>query len=434
MADWNALLPAAPAASSNILSDPMKAIGLLNALNQNTLQQQEISSRSGIENLYKGAINPDGTPDNALLMSRLPTLGVKSIEGASALQGQQIQRNTQQEQLLKIGETSRAITNTVVGSLNPNATPDELTRALTIARRNFDPNVLPSSTINQTISDFRNASPEDRSRMITDAQRQSVGAAPLSDTQETTSPTGQRGLRSRGGIIEDTAPITGAPKLQYGTVPTSLPAGAEKSVGILQEHLARAGNFGQDIFPWQQALEKLKALGPGGTGPGSKGRQEFESFVYSASPAIAQMMGVNPEKVKNYAEAEKYLTNATQQRANSFGAHTDLGLSTALTGSPSVHINDLAATDVTRAAIALRRMEHVQTLANSNDPANYTANAAKFAASQHPAAYMMDVMTPEQISRLNTTLKGPERDKFNKSLALAIKYGVVSPPSGGNAP
>lgn len=243
--------------------------------------------------------------------------------------------------------------------------------------------------------------------------------------------------------------VTGAPQSLplgaatiAGAVPTGPPMGAEASSGLMQADAARAGNFGQEIYPWQQALQKLQALGPGGTGPGTKGRQDFESFLYGISPSISGMLGVNPEKIQNYAEAEKYLTNATQQRAAGFGSHTDAQLATALSGSPNVHINDLAATDVTKAAIALRRMEHAQYVQNSGttvmDPAtgktvqggpiNYSANKAKWASSQDPRAYALDLMTPAQVTALNKSLTGAERAKFNASLKAAQASGVLSAP------
>lgn len=212
-------------------------------------------------------------------------------------------------------------------------------------------------------------------------------------------------------------------------IQTGLAPGSEESARVMQGDLSRAGNFGQEIFPWQQALQKIQALGPGGTGPGTKGRQDFESFLYAASPQISTMLGVDPKKIENYAEAEKYLTNATQQRAAGFGSHTDMQLATALSGSPNVHINDLAAENVTKAAIALRRMEHAQTLQNATGgPVSYTSNKAKWAASQDPRAYALDMMTPAQIQALDKSLKGSERAKFNASLKAAQDSGVLTPP------
>lgn len=440
MADVNSLYPQPVAPQSNILSDPAKVVGLIGQLNTNALFQQTYDARAKMGEAYKNAIAPDGTVDHPALMRGAAGAGFLAPEAVTAAQSQEAQRIQNETAKLQQDTVRRGIVDNFLGTLPPNATDDQVKHGLTVLSRHYGVDVLPSRVLNGAARDL--SDPTVRAERIAAARDRAIGAPGLASPIEgAVTPIGEKQTTTVGGFLRGGAPAPApepaapaAPQSAYPTMKTTLPAGSEKSIATMQEHLARAGNFGQEIFPWTQALEKLKSLGAGGTGPGSKGRQEFESFLYSASPAISQMLGVNPEKVKNYAEAEKYLTNATQQRAASFGAHTDLGLSTALTGSPSVHINDLAAADVTRAAIGLRRMEHVQTLANSKDPANYTANTAKFAASQSPAAYMIDVMTPEQISRLNTTLKGAERDKFNKSLALAIKYGVVTPPGASNAP
>lgn len=231
-----------------------------------------------------------------------------------------------------------------------------------------------------------------------------------------------------GGNVIVQGPSIIAPPVAAGPA-AGLPLGSEKSAEVLQGDLARARNFGQEIVPWQQALEKLKLLGPGGTGPGTQGRQEFQSFLFALAPTVSRWAGVDPEKIKNYAEAEKYLTQATQSRAAGFGAHTDLALSQAITGNPSVKINDLAATDVTKVAIALRRMEQVQTLQNAaHGPVDYTKKAAEWATKQDARAYAIDLMPPEQLKKLQKDLKGAERAKFNASLKAAIESGVVAPP------
>ena len=214
-----------------------------------------------------------------------------------------------------------------------------------------------------------------------------------------------------------------------GATPIALPPGSQESATAMQSDLIRAGNYSTEIFPLRQAFDKIKELGPGGTAPGSKGRQEFESFVYGLAPQLSQYLGVDASKIKNYAELEKYLTQAMQVRANNFGPHTNEGLATATTGSPNVHINDLAGQDLIQAAIGLRRMEQAQIIqASKAGPASYTNQKALFAAQQDPRAYQIDMMTPDQIKSLQKSLKGADRAKFNTSLRSAIDSGVISQP------
>ena len=197
--------------------------------------------------------------------------------------------------------------------------------------------------------------------------------------------------------------------------------------------LASAGNFGQEIFPWKQALSSLEALGPGGTGPGSSGRQQMESYMYALAPTLSTWLpGVDPTKLKNYDEFNKYITQATQQRANSFGPTTDMQLATAITGSPSAHINDLANKDVIKATMALKGMQYaqIQDSARTGGP-NYAMTKSAWAAQQDPRAYAMamGLVPPSEIANLKKTLKGVDRDKFNRSLQSAINSGIaVSPP------
>lgn len=222
-------------------------------------------------------------------------------------------------------------------------------------------------------------------------------------------------------------PAGGAPA--GGPQVTGNPMGSERSAEAYQAALQRASNYGQDIYPWQEAARILEQSPKGFTGPGSKGRQQLEEFVYALSPTVARWSGIPEDKIKNYAELEKYLTQATQSRATGFGAHTDMQLATAISGNPNVHINDLANKDVVKAAIALRRMEHAQALAASKaGPVRYSEAAARWGATMDPRAFAIDMMPAKEVERLKKELKGKERARFNQSLQAAIDAGVVTMP------
>ena len=208
---------------------------------------------------------------------------------------------------------------------------------------------------------------------------------------------------------------------------TGTPPGSETSAGVMQADLARAGTYSSDIFPLNRALELAKSLGPGGMGPGTEGRQKFESYVYSLMPQLVPQEAQN--KIKNYAELEKYLINNTQNRAQNLGPHTNEGLATAVTGSPNVHINDLAGIDLIKAQIALRKMEQTQTMQSVKaGPVGYTTVKPQISAQLDPRAFHIENMEPAEIQRLQKTLKGPERARFNASLRAGIESGVITPP------
>lgn len=212
-----------------------------------------------------------------------------------------------------------------------------------------------------------------------------------------------------------------------GPVSTQAPPGTAESAQVMQSDLQRAGTFSQDMFPWQQALKKLQALGPGATAPGSQGRQELESFIYGLAPSLVPQTEL--DKIKNYADLQKYLTNAMQQRAQNLGPHTNEGLSTMATGSPNVNINDMSVDELIKANIGLRRAEQAQILESAKaGPANYTGAKAQIAGNQDITAFGMDMMSPEQIAGLQKNLKGGARAKFNSSLHSAISNGLITPP------
>jgi hypothetical protein len=214
-----------------------------------------------------------------------------------------------------------------------------------------------------------------------------------------------------------------------GARPVGLAPGAPASIDAMNKDLIRTGSFASDIYPLQQAMEKINALGPGGTAPGSKTRQEYESFAYGLAPQLSKYIGVDASKIKNYAELEKYLTQAVQARAGNFGVHTDAGLATATSGSPNVHVVDLATKDLIRAGIGIARMERAQVMqAAQAGPTGYLAAKADFAGQQDPRAFQIDMMSPDEIKSLSKTLKGPALDRFNSSLRAAIRSGVLTHP------
>lgn len=216
-------------------------------------------------------------------------------------------------------------------------------------------------------------------------------------------------------------------KSAQGPVVTANPPGTTESAGAMQADLQRAGTYSQDLYPWQQALAKLKALGPGATAPGSAGRQELESFVYGLAPSLVPQSEL--DKITNYADLNKYLTQGMQQRAQNLGPHTNEGLSTAVSGSPNVNINDMSVDQLIKGQIALRKAEQSQILESAKaGPVGYTGAKAKFASSQDVSAYGIDMMTPEQIQNLQKNLKGADRAKFNASLRSAVSNGLITPP------
>lgn len=415
--------PGPPQQTQSLLGgDPLHLIGALGQLTQLQNLQRTMAARQATGNALNDALGPQGL-DTERAFSNLkgdPNASYNlqaSIPQVLAAKGQQIQNDTAAfGQFAAQNDYARGLISGLASK--PNATAEDVNNWAATVSRNADPRAVPSSMIRNVVQSIT-SDPDGIPTALRKMQTQVAGAG--QSMQRVQGPPGAQGEQTTVSLGQAHVAIP-------GSMSTSLPPGSEASAGVMQADLARAGNFGQEIFPWKQALEKLQALGPAGIGPGTEGRKQVASFIYSAlGPTVSRWGGIDPERLKNFDEAQKYLTQATLQRAASFGHGTDQQLATTITGNPNVHINDLAAVDVTKMGIATRAMEHAQTLyASKFGPANYTKAKADFAAQQDPRAYLMSMglASPEQIDGWKKTLKGAERDKFNASLRTAKEAGL----------
>jgi hypothetical protein len=239
-----------------------------------------------------------------------------------------------------------------------------------------------------------------------------------------------------GPVAQPSAPGQPVTSVQPGggvATARTMPMGSEESTKVMQSDLARSRNYGQEITPWHEALKDVQALKDKGFsfGPGAKGRQDFQSFLYSLTPQLAAKYGVDPEKLRLFADAQKYLTQATLSRASQ-GLHgSDLQLATTVTGNPNVDINSMSIEDTVKMAIALRRMEHAQTLeASKAGGPRYTAEASRWPTSIDQRAFALDLMpAKDRDALLHSFKKGtPEYARFNKSLEAAHLSGVMLSP------
>jgi hypothetical protein len=360
------------------------------------------------------ALYPQPPAASQGLLAGDPAKAIGLLQGIAGLRGQNIANDTAIMEQQHAAQ--RAISSTMGGYLAgiPNPSADDVRSAAAFAARQYPQIATQYPDIITNVMGLATNHPKGVK----------YGASLLTNSQLTPA-------EVSGEVEGPPDPVTGArtvikvpvSNMAPGRVVNN-PMGSEDSSRRMQEDLARESSYATDVLPLKKSLELVKKLGPGGTAPGSKGRQEFESFVYGLMPQLvpAHMQ----DKIKNYAELEKYLVNNASLRAQNLGPHTNEGLATAVTGSPNVHINDLAAEDLIKVQLALRNMEHAQVIqaARGGGP-NYTANKT-FISSQHdPRAYAIATMRPEEIENLKKTLKGPERRRFNQSLRAAIDSGVI---------
>lgn len=219
-----------------------------------------------------------------------------------------------------------------------------------------------------------------------------------------------------GGIV--TTPVPGAVAAQEAVGAGS---GAQFATDLQQ-----ASGFQQNVLPLQKAITALEALGTTGTGPGREQLNEIFSFLQSMGAP-----GIDPEGIKDFDEARKYLVQYVNQNGNS---GTNEKLAAAFAGNPSVDISNAAAIDVAKSALALTRMQNAQVRAfqASGLPENqYSAAVSAWNAEQDPRAYGFDMMTPEARAKLVQGLTPAEKPRFIASLRTAMELGLITPPAQG---
>ncbi len=226
------------------------------------------------------------------------------------------------------------------------------------------------------------------------------------------------------------------PAAQGGSVVTGASPGAleaNKVIGTqsgqqLATDRAQEANFQADVTPLVNARDALIRLGPQGSGPGTEQINEIKSFAQSMG--LGSLAGIDPQKIKDFDEAKKYLV----QYASQFGSpNTNDKLAAAFAGNPNMNISNSAAVDVLKTALSLRRLQNAKVQAfdaSGEQPSTYGQWATKFNASQDPVAYGFDMMSPEQRKKYVSGLSPAERQKFVGSLQTATQLGLVTPPSG----
>ena len=238
-----------------------------------------------------------------------------------------------------------------------------------------------------------------------------------------------------------TAPVAPAPQA------TAVPAGAipgSADPNVLTQNSADVAAYQQakasvptavtDTQTLGHALDALKVLQADslGSGPGSDSAHRLYAYATTLGLATPGMQ----DNAAAYELAKKNLTRYAASQGTA--AHTDMGLSTAAASNASVDsVGNQAAQTVVKQELGKRN----QAIAQVNEVPNqtgigYNAHASQFAQTTDPRAFAFDSYTPQERAQIIGMLKpgSPERAKFTNSLAIAQKYGMISPPSAAPAP
>lgn len=214
---------------------------------------------------------------------------------------------------------------------------------------------------------------------------------------------------------------------------------AEESGKDYATDLKRAKNYQADLYPATAALEGIKELGTQGVGPGTEGLNNIKSALITWLPNASKE---DIDKVGKFEETRKYLT----QIARSSGATgTNDQLAAAFEANPSIKLSQAATENVLKSVIALRRMQHAQTLLFGQQglqPSEYSQWISKNQNTLDPRAFGFDIMDNNAKKKLMSSMatqdgsgnwiakKGKEKDfqKFEQSLSFANDAGLIEPP------
>jgi len=417
---------------------PLQIIQLIGGIKQNQLMQQTIDARQGITDAYSANPNPD-----------LATIGQKAGYFAPQIIGQQTQNTTAQSALDQSQQDVIQRRLGAVGSL-PNPTIDDVTSALTSAAK--DNPTIPPAMITSRLDEAR-ALADNPKALKKWALTQGITAPSTAALTETSGPPDAATGTPVGSLAGATTLMRGGVAQPGNGMPTGLPPGFQEAASASAAQMAnarnRAANYGSDMYPMTQLLGNLQQLGAQGTGPGTKELNTMKAFVQSNLswlPGADKIIG-DPNQIATYDEAAKYATQLAGSRAAQFGHGTDQAMATSLVGSPNTHISNLAGVNLTKAVIGMRRMDQAQIAEAERQgvqPGQYSQWAGKWmtgvnpttgkADSQYavdPRAFMIDTMDDQQKANLDKSLQDPvKRQRFNNTVQMAIKNGLIDPPNG----
>ncbi len=194
-------------------------------------------------------------------------------------------------------------------------------------------------------------------------------------------------------------------------------------------------NYRREVTPLEQAIPALSRLDKYGTGPGTDEVNKIKSFLQSAG--VGGLLGIDPEKIKNFDEAKKYMVDWIMASGTSgAGGRNADALAAAFSSNPNVGISKAANADIAKVALSLRRMKYAQQAEFERTglpEGQYGKWASTWNAKQDPRAFGFDLMTGEAAKKFLKGLSPQDRARFDRSLGIAEHHELTSPRGGWNA-
>lgn len=189
--------------------------------------------------------------------------------------------------------------------------------------------------------------------------------------------------------------------------------------------LNRARNFQADLYPAEASLKALRELGPQAIGPGT------DQFNDLKRAFVTWLPNIDPktiEEVSNFDQLKKYLTQTARSSGNT---GTNDQLAAAFDANPNTKMSTAGVDTVLKSIIALRKMEHAQTLLFGEQglpPNQYSKWIAKNQNIFDPRAFGFADMDRKAQEKVIKSLTPSQRKKFEYSLEFATQAGLIEPP------
>jgi hypothetical protein len=182
-----------------------------------------------------------------------------------------------------------------------------------------------------------------------------------------------------------------------------------------------------------QSLQKAQhALELSNTGRGTESVHNIYAFLQSQNIPTPGLS--NTSDVANYDLAHKYLLDYA--RSQGAAAKTDLQLQTSEGANASTGISNAAALNVVKTNIGRERQKIAQvTEAPNPNGLGYGSHASSFANGTDPRGFAIDSYTPQEVSKMVSSMTDAEKTKFYKSVGIAqrLKLLNVAPPAAAPA-
>lgn len=477
---------------SNVLNTLGAAAQIQNVMNQNKLFQQQYNTNLALSNIYKEAINPDGTLDQTKLTGLLQrdpnaTYGLpQAYQQSQEAQTRNLNINQQQLQLARqhltaisgylaplISKDANPTSADVVSALahagtTGMASPEELSQVYSTLPRlpngQIDESKVKEWALQQQLnvmsaSERINAlSPSptlvSNGQTITPMRLPAVGAPSVAGPgiQMELPPTSQvydpqtkqmRYVGPQGGGVQPQsggAPWQGGSAKAISPLGTAPPLGAGAAADVTAQGAAHSGlalNSAADQVPQQKAiLGNLEAaLNQFTAGPGADWKKVAKAMINQNTQGVFGKSLFDPKQIASQEEFNKQATMLAQNQFQQLGGTgTNMQLGSSMETSPNSALSKMGNKAIIALlkgnadAIAAKRQAWQQWLDAGNGPESYNKFSTAFNKDWDPRAFQLQYLDPKEAQTMLSGMNANEKKDFNRVMNIGVKNGWVQLP------